>query len=1056
MAYGIEAVIVALLAKKSGGKPGKKDSMKRTAVLSLILYFVWLLSTAFLPFYYREMTPEADENDDSFFPVSGEAALGTLTGLLSRGTYSASGREPLTESWTAVRTSIHATALELAAAAPPGILFEVDEQCGSGVSPRPGLYATYSEICNVVVRVTSPAHDPALLNLTVDQNALLIAGHFDSHYTGPGASDDLASVAVMLELLHAIAAAGTPAALPDFPLIFLFDGSEESGLEGSHFFVTQHEWAPTVAFALNLESVGEARRRPMLASTNSPAAWAISALRAAGNTNAASGASLVHDLFQSFGLPPSATDMASFRLTEQMRGAATISWLTGGEVYHSHRDDLSHVSAQGLQAMLNAVTRFIRALRVPAELPSAVNADDAGAGTDVCWMPFVLKLKVKDLGFDVETLLVLSAGQRQLLQVAALVLYLVLAGYVLMWARGGQADRTGTRTLSLPFSALLVKMAVGAGFALLAAASPLALAAVFAVIGPFPYATEQMFGALLFCGLPVLVMLLAPSQPSLSGRESVLGDSARLLSTKSRGTSAQTAPATDKSAADLCRPLLTDAAGTDDVDSVADSTLLDVSAPPGSGPSPSEVQASLAAVAEAEAALDAAADAVRAATTPVRFVWTLETARNIVAFASPAALILLVCTLANSGVGLLFAFPVLFASLGGLLSISAAHLIPAAAAAVAPCKAAKKTNFLGLAVTALKVIRLLVLYLTANATVPTLRVLWTLFAGEGLRSAAPDVMLALTGVLFALTSAPVVMPHMSVFKARIALARSRSAQAQTDARKPKMLKLVRALIIALGIFLIVILTSSPYNSDMTFPVSIGHVQGVDPADPNDSGLYIVTPGAGKTLSQLASALRHGVTSAPVPSSGLLSAAGIMSNPLTAPSAALKITGAGTGAGLAAGALTAPPPGNYAILATQQMDGTDSTAPVILVSVNAADADTGRWRVVVDPRDGCRAVATSLDAQGDISLDGLLTDAQGRVTVTHVGAPDIVVFTVTLSCPAGAATSPNPRVLLDSRSLDRSDAYLHAWAALPEWASLYGKYYSFAPSFRRVWNEVHLA
>lgn len=54
-----------------------------------------------------------------------------------------------------------------------------------------------------------------------------------------GASDDAMSVGVMLEMLEVLIRSNIKL---NSSVVFLFNGAEESLQEGSHAFITQHEW----------------------------------------------------------------------------------------------------------------------------------------------------------------------------------------------------------------------------------------------------------------------------------------------------------------------------------------------------------------------------------------------------------------------------------------------------------------------------------------------------------------------------------------------------------------------------------------------------------------------------------------------------------------------------------------------------------------------------------------------------------------------------------------------------------------------------------------------
>ncbi len=86
----------------------------------------------------------------------------------------------------------------------------------------------------------------------VSGKALLLMAHYDSTYTGPGAADDGASVAAILETLRALKT--LPALQND--LICLFTDGEEAGLLGAEAFIAEHPWAKQIGLVLNFEYRG--------------------------------------------------------------------------------------------------------------------------------------------------------------------------------------------------------------------------------------------------------------------------------------------------------------------------------------------------------------------------------------------------------------------------------------------------------------------------------------------------------------------------------------------------------------------------------------------------------------------------------------------------------------------------------------------------------------------------------------------------------------------------------------------------------------------------------
>jgi len=98
----------------------------------------------------------------------------------------------------------------------------------------------------------------------VPGKALLLMAHYDSTHTGPGAADDGASVAAILETLRALKK--LPVLQND--LICLFTDGEEAGLLGAEAIIAEHPWAKQIGLVLNFEYRGN--RGPFVMFETSP------------------------------------------------------------------------------------------------------------------------------------------------------------------------------------------------------------------------------------------------------------------------------------------------------------------------------------------------------------------------------------------------------------------------------------------------------------------------------------------------------------------------------------------------------------------------------------------------------------------------------------------------------------------------------------------------------------------------------------------------------------------------------------------------------------------
>jgi len=87
---------------------------------------------------------------------------------------------------------------------------------------------------------------------TDDKDAVMLAAHYDSVPAGPGASDDGAAVATLIEIARILAVRPRP----PHPIVLLLTDGEEAGLLGATLFVQQHPLSKQVKAALNLDAGG--------------------------------------------------------------------------------------------------------------------------------------------------------------------------------------------------------------------------------------------------------------------------------------------------------------------------------------------------------------------------------------------------------------------------------------------------------------------------------------------------------------------------------------------------------------------------------------------------------------------------------------------------------------------------------------------------------------------------------------------------------------------------------------------------------------------------------
>jgi len=166
--------------------------------------------------------------------------------------------------------------------------------------------------------------------------AFLLVAHYDSVEAAPGAADDGAGIAAILETVRAVRA-GAPL-LHD--IIVLFTDGEEPGLLGAAAFVREHPWAKDVAMALNFEARGTSGRSLMF-ETGPGNLDAVRVLRTVPGVTAGSVFTTIYRTM------PNDTDLSELALLGTP--ALNFAFGDGADRYHTSRDDVAHLNAGSLQ-----------------------------------------------------------------------------------------------------------------------------------------------------------------------------------------------------------------------------------------------------------------------------------------------------------------------------------------------------------------------------------------------------------------------------------------------------------------------------------------------------------------------------------------------------------------------------------------------------------------------------------------------------------------------------------------------------------------------------------
>jgi hypothetical protein len=201
---------------------------------------------------------------------------------------------------------------------------ETEVQRATAVSER---FATAGIVDNVLGRWRG--RDPS--------GAILLVAHVDSVTTAPGAADNGAAVAAILEALRALMAG--PPLRND--LLVLFSDGEEVGLLGAEAFASEHPWMEEVALVVNLEARGSGGPSVLVETSHGNAELIRAFAANVPYPNASSLAFEVYDLL------PNDTDFTVFR--DRGLPGFNFAFIRRAAHYHTALDALAQLEPASLQ-----------------------------------------------------------------------------------------------------------------------------------------------------------------------------------------------------------------------------------------------------------------------------------------------------------------------------------------------------------------------------------------------------------------------------------------------------------------------------------------------------------------------------------------------------------------------------------------------------------------------------------------------------------------------------------------------------------------------------------
>src|SRR5438034_4561466 len=197
-------------------------------------------------------------------------------------------------------------------------------QNATGVGTR---YADAGRVQNILARMPgSQKGGPAVL----------LVAHYDSVEAGPGAGDDGAGIAAILETVRALRAGGPVA----HDVIVLFTDGEEPDLLGAAAFVREHPWAKDAAMVLNFEARGTSGRSLMFETGPSN----LDTTRVLRTVPGVTAGSLFTTIYRTM---PNDTDLSELGLLGTP--ALNFAFGDGADRYHTSHDDIAHLNTGSLQ-----------------------------------------------------------------------------------------------------------------------------------------------------------------------------------------------------------------------------------------------------------------------------------------------------------------------------------------------------------------------------------------------------------------------------------------------------------------------------------------------------------------------------------------------------------------------------------------------------------------------------------------------------------------------------------------------------------------------------------
>ncbi|XP_062984619.1 endoplasmic reticulum metallopeptidase 1 [Elgaria multicarinata webbii] len=323
--------------KKPGGASARRLAESRVALV-LLLYLLGL--RGLVQFSFRQLVQPARDPQE-FDARRARAYLENITAIGPRTVGS-----PENEIFTVNYLLEQIKAIEIESNQAHTISVNIQRPTGTfNIDFLGGFTSYYDNITNVVVKLEPKSGA---------EHAVLSNCHFDSVSNTVGASDDAVSCSVMLEILHTLSKSPEPL---QHAVIFLFNGAEESLLQASHGFITQHHWAKSVRAFINLEAAGVGGKE-LVFQTGPENPWLVQAYTTAAKHPF--GCIVAQEIFQS-GVIPAETDFRIYRDFGNIPGI-DLAFIENGYIYHTKYDTADRILTDSIQRAGDNILGIIKYL----------------------------------------------------------------------------------------------------------------------------------------------------------------------------------------------------------------------------------------------------------------------------------------------------------------------------------------------------------------------------------------------------------------------------------------------------------------------------------------------------------------------------------------------------------------------------------------------------------------------------------------------------------------------------------------------------------------------